>query len=85
MFEYRSAMTGSSSSPHVEDTTEKQTEDWVTGDVPMTGAQRSYIETLAREAREDVPEEVLTKAEASALIKRLQTKTGRKAADGSDD
>ena len=84
MFGYRSATTESSSSPHVEDATEKETENWVTGDEPMTGAQRSYIETLAREAGEDVPEEVLTKAEASALIERLQAKTGREAADGSD-
>jgi len=34
---------------------EKDPEDWVTRDEPMTGPQRSYLETLAREAGEDVP------------------------------
>ena len=55
---------------------EKDPEDWVTRDEPMTGPQRSYLNTLAREAGEDVPAD-LTKAQASALIDRLQEKTGR--------
>ena len=55
---------------------EKPTEEWVTGDEPMTGPQASYLETLAREAGEDVPEG-LTKAQASELIDRLQEVTGR--------
>ena len=55
---------------------EKDRGDWVTGDEPMTGPQRSYLETLAREAGEDVPAD-LTKAQASELIDRLQEKTGR--------
>ena len=55
---------------------EKPTEDWVTGDEPMTGPQASYLETLAREAGEDVPAD-LTKAQASELIERLQAATGR--------
>jgi hypothetical protein len=55
---------------------EKDPADWVTGDEPMTGPQRSYLETLAREAGEEVPDR-LTKAEASELIERLQEKTGR--------
>jgi hypothetical protein len=42
----------------------------------MTGPQRSYLETLAREAGEDIPAD-LTKAQASELIDRLQEKTGR--------
>ena len=50
---------------------EKDPEDWVTGDEPMTGPQESYLHTLAREANEDVPEG-LSKAEASELIDRLQ-------------
>ncbi len=54
----------------------KDPERWTTGDEPMTGAQRSYLHTLAEEAREDVPDE-LTKAEASMKIDELQEKTGR--------
>ena len=55
---------------------EKDPEDWTTRDEPMTGPQRSYLETLAREAGEGVPAD-LTKAQASELIDRLQEKTGR--------
>jgi hypothetical protein len=54
----------------------KPTEEWVTGDEPLTGPQASYLETLAREAGETVPEN-LTKAQASELIDRLQSATGR--------
>ena len=39
------------------DTTRKDPEEWVTGDEPMTGAQRSYLDTLAREAGEELPED----------------------------
>jgi hypothetical protein len=52
--------------------------DWKTGDEPMTAAQRSYLETLAREAGEDFdPDTRLTKAEAALRIEELQKKTGR--------
>jgi hypothetical protein len=54
----------------------KPTDSWVTGEEPMTGPQRSYLETLAREAGEDVPDD-LTKAQASELIDRLQGKSPR--------
>lgn len=57
-------------------TTEKDPEDWVTGDEPMTGAQRSYLDTLARDAGETLSAD-LTKAEASEQIERLQEATGR--------
>jgi len=57
----------------------KPTDQWVTGDEPITGPQASYLETLAREAGEEVPEH-LTKAQASELIDRLQRETGRGAA-----
>jgi DUF3072 family protein len=56
--------------------TEKDPDDWVTGDEPMTGAQRSYLDTLAREAGERLRPD-LTKAEASEHIERLQDHTGR--------
>jgi hypothetical protein len=55
---------------------EKDPEDWTTGDEPMTGPQRSYLNTLAREAGEEVPDD-LTKAQASEMIDRLQQATGR--------
>ena len=57
-------------------TTEKDPSEWVTGDEPATGAQKSYLHTLAREAGEEVPEE-LSKADASRAIDRLQEETGR--------
>ena len=57
-------------------TTEKDPQDWVSGDEPMTGAQRSYLDTLAREAGETLSGD-LTKAEASQHIDRLQDATGR--------
>ena len=53
-------------------TTEKDPADWVTGDEPATGAQKSYLETLTRGTDEDVPEE-LTKAEASQKIDELKS------------
>lgn len=55
---------------------QKDTSQWVTGDEPMTGPQRSYLNTLAQEAGEEIPE-TLTKAQASELIDRLQQQTGR--------
>jgi hypothetical protein len=55
---------------------EKDPEDWTTGDEPMTGPQRSYLQTLCREAKEEFDEN-LTKAEASKRIDELQSKTGR--------
>ncbi len=54
----------------------KDPAEWTTGEEPMTGAQESYLHTLAREAGEDVPDE-LTKAEASEKIEELQEATGR--------
>lgn len=56
--------------------TVKDPDEWTTGDEPMTGAQRSYLNTLADEAGEEVDEH-LTKAEASKKIDELQQKTGR--------
>jgi hypothetical protein len=54
----------------------KDPDDWTTGEEPMTGAQESYLHTLASEAGEEV-EPGLTKAEASKRIDELQQKTGR--------
>ena len=54
----------------------KDPSDWVTGDEPMTAPQRSYLDTLAREAGEEISAD-LTTAEASEHIERLQSETGR--------
>ena len=60
----------------------KDPDEWTTGDEPMTGAQESYLHTLATEAGESVDDD-LSKAEASKRIEELQEKTGRgKAAGG---
>ncbi len=55
---------------------EKDPDDWVTKDEPMTGPQRSYLQTLCREAGEEFSDS-WTKAEASKKIDELQEKTGR--------
>ena len=54
----------------------KDPDEWVTGDEPMMGAQRSYLKTLSDEAHESFDDN-LTKAEASKRIEELQQKTGR--------
>ncbi|MCC4248727.1 MULTISPECIES: DUF3072 domain-containing protein [Microbacterium] len=59
-----------------ENPAEKDPSDWVTGDERMTAPQRSYLDTLAREAGEEITAD-LTKAEASEQIERLQQETGR--------
>jgi hypothetical protein len=57
--------------------TEKNPDDWVSGDEPMTGAQASYLKTLSEQADEpDAFDERLTKAEASKAIDRLREKIG---------
>jgi len=60
------------SEPQENQTLEKDPSDWVTGDEPATGAQKSYLETLTRGTEEDVPEN-LTKAEASEKIDELKS------------
>ena len=55
---------------------EKDPEDWVTGDEPMTGAQESYLKTLSDQADETL-DPSLTKAQASERIEELQEATGR--------
>jgi Protein of unknown function (DUF3072) len=55
---------------------QKDPDDWVTGEEPMTGAQASYLKTLSEEAGEDFDAN-LTKADASKRIEELQQQTGR--------
>lgn len=67
----------SNSNPKVADlpnsNTEKDPDDWTTGDEPMTGAQASYLKTLSEQAHDDSSfAEDLTKAEASKRIDALR-------------
>lgn len=55
---------------------EKDPSEWVSGDQPATEAQKSYIDTLAKQAGEQIPAN-LTKAEASQHIDRLKQITGQ--------
>ncbi len=66
----------SNAQPAPQENPEKDPSNWVTGDEPMTGPQRSYVSTLAQEAGREVPDD-LTKAQASELIDELQQQTGR--------
>ncbi|MDP5181373.1 DUF3072 domain-containing protein [Blastococcus sp. BMG 814] len=60
------------SEPNAADqTTEKDPDDWVTGDEPATGAQKSYLETLARGTDEEIPDDI-SKADASKRIDDLK-------------
>jgi hypothetical protein len=58
------------------DNTIKDPDEWKTGDEPMTGAQKSYLGTLAGELGEEADDQ-LTKAEASKKIEELREKSGR--------
>jgi uncharacterized damage-inducible protein DinB len=66
---------------------QKDPRDWKTGDEPMTGAQASYLHTLAEGQGEEIPDD-LTKAEASEKIdelKRAEGGTGGAEAAGFDN
>ena len=70
-------MTDKQTQAHADESNmQKDPDKWVTGDEPMTGAQRSYLKTLCEEAKEGFDEK-LTKAQASKRIDELQEKTGR--------
>jgi hypothetical protein len=56
---------------------QKDPDQWTTGDEPMTGPQKSYLETLAQQAGEEAPPDDLSKADASKKIDELQERTGR--------
>ena len=55
----------------------KDPKDWTTGSEPMTGAQASYLKTLAEQAKDDEAfDPDLDKAEASKRIDDLRHKAG---------
>jgi Protein of unknown function (DUF3072) len=58
------------------DAAAKDPDEWVTGDEPMTGAQASYLATLARDTDREIPEH-LSKAAASKLIDELRAQSPR--------
>jgi hypothetical protein len=62
---------------HPGSNTEKDPDNWVSGDDPMTGAQASYLTTLCEEAQIDPPAADLSKAEASKMIDELKAKLNR--------
>jgi len=73
----RSALAGDNPKVHPDPTsnTEKDPDDWVSGDEPMTGAQASYLKTLCEQAHDpEAFDETLTKAEASKRIDALKAR-----------
>lgn len=60
-----------------QDNPAKDPAEWVTGDEPMTGPQKSYLQTLAREADRQIQVDGMSKADVSRLIDELQAASGR--------
>ena len=58
-----------------QDGLQRDPSEWVSGDDPITPAQKSYLDTLARQAGEEMPAD-MTKAEASQHIERLKSQLG---------
>ncbi|SEQ76725.1 Protein of unknown function [Faunimonas pinastri] len=56
--------------------TEKDPDDWVTGDEPMTGAQAFYLKTLSEETGGEFDDK-LSKADASKKIDELKSQSKR--------
>jgi hypothetical protein len=55
--------------------TDKDPDDWVAGDEPMTGAQASYLKTLSEQPHDPATfDPGLTEAEASRRIDALKAK-----------
>ena len=62
---------------HPTDNAEKDPDNWVSGEDPMTGAQASYLKTLSELASDpDAFDETISKAEASKRIDALKAKVG---------
>jgi hypothetical protein len=63
--------------PNPPTNTQKEPDEWVSGDDPMTGAQASYLKTWCEEAGDPAAfDENLTKAEASKRIDALKEELG---------
>jgi hypothetical protein len=74
-------MTGQLHNPKLDEhpgsNTEKDPDNWVSGDDPITGAQSSYLATLCEEAGVELPSGDLAKADASRHIDEFKAKLGR--------
>jgi Protein of unknown function (DUF3072) len=57
------------------DNTIKNPDNWKTGNEPITGAQASYLETLASEAQEEVDTDI-TKRKLPKRLMNCNTKPG---------
>jgi Protein of unknown function (DUF3072) len=58
--------------------TEKDPDQWVSGNEPMTGAQASYLKTLSEQVEDaEAFDPSLTKAEASKRIDALKSRLER--------
>jgi hypothetical protein len=56
---------------------QKDPDDWVSGDEPMTDSQASYLQTLSEQAHQPFQlRKNLTKAEASKLIDEMRQRAG---------
>ena len=64
------------------DNTQKDPDEWVSGDDPMTGAQASYLKTLCEQAgTPEMYDDNLTKAQASKLIDEMREKANVQRSD----
>lgn len=54
----------------------KDPSEWVSGGDPATASQKSYLDTLAKQAGEELPADI-SKADASEAIDRLRQQTGQ--------
>jgi hypothetical protein len=64
--------------PDATSNTEKNPDDWVSGDDDMTGAQVSYLKTLSEQAHKpDAFDSSLTKADASKRIDALKERLAK--------
>ena len=68
-------MSSGQSNPKLPSGAEKDPDEWISGDDPMTASQASYLKTLAEQAADpDIYADNLTKADASKRIDELREK-----------
>jgi hypothetical protein len=76
------SVTMSNPKTELTDNTQKDPDEWVSGDDPMTGAQASYLKTLCEQAgTPEMYDDNLTKAQASKLIDEMREKANVQRSD----